>query len=39
MTGGSILLLVMVAALIAIGIKVKGNTQKLEELEDLLSKK
>jgi len=38
MTFGSILLLAVIIALIVIGVKLKKNSQKLQELEELLIK-
>jgi len=35
---GSIILLALIVAAIIIGAKVKKNSQKLQELEDLMSK-
>ena len=35
---GSIILLALIVAAIIIGAKVKKNSQKLKELEDLMSK-
>jgi len=38
MTFGGIIVLAITAAVVAIGAKVKKNSQKLQELEDLMSK-
>ena len=38
MTFGSILLLAVVIALIVIGVKLRSNSQKLQELEELFIK-
>ena len=38
MTFGSILLLAVVVAVVVIGAKLKKNSQKLQELEELLTK-
>nr|WCC90962.1 magnetosome protein Mad15 [Desulfobacteraceae bacterium] len=35
---GGIFLLALVCAVVAIGVKVNGNTQKIQELDNLLSK-
>ena len=37
-TFGSIVLLALIVGLIIIGAKVKNNSQKLQELEELISK-
>jgi hypothetical protein len=38
MTFGSVLLLAVVVAVVVIGAKLKSNSQKLSELEELISK-
>ena len=38
MTFGSVLLLAVVVAVVVIGAKLKGNSKKLQELEELISK-
>ena len=38
MTFGSVLLLAVVVAVVVIGAKLKNNSKKLQELEELISK-
>ncbi|KPA09341.1 membrane or secreted protein [Candidatus Magnetomorum sp. HK-1] len=35
---GGILLLALVCSVVAIGVKVNSNTEKIQEIDDLLSK-
>ena len=39
MSIGGILVIALVVAVVVIGMKVRGNTQKIKDLDEILSKK